>query len=364
MVKFLDLYQINERHRDEIESAIGRVLDSGWYILGGEAEKFENEFADFCGTKYAIGVANGLDALIISLKALGIGQGDEVIVPSNTYIATALAVTATGAIPIFVEPDVDTFNLDPVQVEAAITRKTKAIIPVHLYGRACEMDAIMKIAKKHHLKVVEDCAQAHGAWYKGNRVGSFGDCGSFSFYPGKNLGALGDGGMITTDDEEIALKIRAIRNYGSLIKYDHQYKGMNSRLDEIQAAILSAKLPFLDSDNKKRRNIASFYRKEIKNAAIALPKIDARVFRSHVWHLFVVRCESRDNLKKYLFEHGIETVIHYPVPPYRQQAYKEFHDLAFPVSDRLHREVLSIPISPVMTEESLEEVVSVINAYK
>jgi len=363
MIKFLDLHKINERYRDEIDEAIKRVLDSGWYLLGKEGEKFEKEFASFCGVKHAIGVANGLDALIISLKALGIGEGDEVIVPSNTYIATILAISANGATPILVEPDINTYNIDSKNIENAITSKTKAIMPVHLYGQACDMKSMMSIAKKYNLKVVEDCAQAHGAIYENQCVGSFGDCAGFSFYPGKNLGAMGDGGMVTTNDEEIAKKVRALRNYGSFVKYENLYKGMNSRLDEIQAGILSVKLSYLQSDNQKRRDIAKYYLENIKNPAIILPKVSMEEI-SHVWHLFVIRCEKRDELKKYLLDNEIETSIHYPIPPHKQNAYAEWKDLNFPISEKIHNEVLSLPVSPVMTNEEVEKVVKIINKYE
>lgn len=363
MLKFLDLHRINERYRDEIDAAIKGVIDSGWYLLGKEIEKFEKEFAHFCGVKYAIGVANGLDALIISLKALDIGEGDEVIVPSNTYIATVLAITANNAIPVLVEPDINTFNLDCDKIEAAITPKTKAIMPVHLYGRACDMTTILKIAKKYSLKVIEDSAQAHGAMHEGKRVGSFGDCSGFSFYPGKNLGAMGDGGAITTNDEFIAKKIQAIRNYGSLVKYEHLYKGMNSRLDEIQAGILSVKLSHLEQDNEKRRNVAKYYIENISNPLIILPGLGINDQESHVWHLFVIRTKDRDDLKKYLLDNDIETVIHYPTPPHKQKAYEEYGDLILPISEQIHREVLSLPISPIMTLEEIQKVVETINKY-
>ena len=300
---------------------------------------------------------------MISLKALGIGDGDEVIVPSNTYIATILAISANNATPILVEPTLDTYNIDPKKIEAAITEKTKAIMPVHLYGQACNMSEIMLIAKKHNLKVVEDCAQAHGAKFENKRVGSFGDCNGFSFYPGKNLGALGDGGMITTDNDEIANKVRAIRNYGSLIKYENLYKGMNSRLDEIQAAILSVKLAYLDNDNEKRREIAKYYLENIKNSAITLPNM-ASGQKSSVWHVFVIRCEKRDELKKYLLDNNVETVIHYPIPPHRQRAYQELNGMSCPISEKIHSEVLSLPISPVMTIDDAKYVVEAVNKYE
>ncbi len=362
-VKFLDLHKINDRYRKEIDAAMKRVLDSGWYILGREGEEFERRFAEYCGVKHALGVSNGLDALIISLKAVGISDGDEVLVPSNTYIASVLAVSSTGAKPVLVEPDIRTYTIDPKNIERAITPKTKAIIPVHLYGQSCDMSSIMEIARKNDLKVIEDCAQAHGSIYAQKRVGSFGDCNGFSFYPGKNLGALGDGGMVTTDDDMIAEKVRCLRNYGSLVKYENLYKGMNARLDELQAAILSVKLSELDKDNEKRRAVSRYYLSHIKNKSIALPHV-ASEEGSHVWHLFVIRCKKRDVLKKYLDENGIETVIHYPVPPHKQRAYAELNDLYFPVTEQIHREVLSLPISPVITEEEMRRVVDVINAYE
>lgn len=363
MVKFLNLKKINNTYKKEIDVAIGKVFNSGWYILGKEVGKFEESFAKFCGVNYAIGVANGLDALVISLRALGIGKGDEVIVPSNTYIATILAISANGAIPVLVEPDEKNLNIDPEKIEAAITSKTKAIMPVHLYGQACDMTRIMKIAKKHKLKIVEDCAQAHGARHNGKRVGTFGDCNGFSFYPGKNLGALGDGGIITTNDKKIADKVRALRNYGSAVKYENLFKGYNSRLDEIQAGILSVKLKHLDSDNNKRRKIAKYYLDNMKNPEIILPKVTDSKAESHVWHLFVVRCENRDELKKYLADNGIETIIHYPIAPHKQNAYAELKNLKLPISERIHKEVLSLPISPVMGINEAKYVVKIINNY-
>jgi dTDP-4-amino-4,6-dideoxygalactose transaminase len=363
IIKFLDLHKINERYRDEIGRAIKRVIDSGWYLHGKEVEKFEKEFARFCGVKYAVGVANGLDALIVSLRVLGIGKGDEVIVPANTYIATILAITANSATPVLVEPNINTYNIDPEKIEAAITSKTKAIMPVHLYGQACDMTVILEIAKKYNLKIIEDCAQAHGALHNKKRVGSFGDCNGFSFYPGKNLGALGDGGMVTTNNKAFAKKIRAIRNYGSFAKYKNLYKGINSRLDEIQAGILSVKLSHLKNDNEKRRNIAKYYLENIKNSAIILPKMKPDDPKSHVWHLFVIRCKTRNDLQKYLLDNGIETIIHYPIPPHKQEAYAEFNNLDLPISEQIHNEVLSLPISPVMTTGEMQKVVKIINKY-
>ncbi len=360
---FLDLKKINQRHRLEIDSAIKRVVDSGRYLLGQEVCDFEDEFARFCGVRFAIGVANGLDALTLSLEALNIGNGDEVIVPSNTYIATILAISANGATPILVEPDIDTYNIDPNLIEAAITPKTKMIMPVHLYGQVCEMDAISAIADRYGLKIVEDCAQAHGAEYSGRRVGSFGDCGGFSFYPGKNLGALGDGGMIVTNDADLDRKLRALRNYGSLQKYENIYKGTNSRLDEIQAAVLGVKLPYLLQDNDARRRIAKYYLKNIDHPEIVLPKARQDDDASHVWHVFVIRCRTRDALRVHLTDHGVETVIHYPIPPHKQRAYEEWATVSFPTSESIHKEVLSLPISPVMTIEDAARVVDVVNKY-
>ncbi|OOE00232.1 aminotransferase [Anoxybacillus kestanbolensis] len=364
MIPFLDLKKINLQYKKEIEAAMARVLESGWYILGKEVEKFEEEFAAYCGTKYAIGVANGLDALTLILKAYGIGEGDEVIVPANTYIATILAVSACGANPVLVEPDINSYNLDPNKIEEKITSKTKAIMVVHLYGQAANMDPINEVAKKYNLKVIEDAAQAHGAKYKGKRVGNLGDAAGFSFYPGKNLGALGDGGAITTNDSELATKLRALRNYGSHIKYENLYKGVNSRLDELQAAILRVKLPHLDEENEQRRKIAEYYLENIKNPKITLPIVENGDRESHVWHLFVIRTESREHLQKTLEEYGVQTLIHYPIPPHKQEAYSEWNHLSYPITEKIHNEVLSLPISPIITIEEVEKIIDVVNQYK
>ena len=361
MIKFLDLKKINNRYREEIDSRIKNILDKGWYLQGDENENFTKNFANFCGTKFAIGVANGLDALNLIIKAYGFGNGDEIIVPANTYIATILAISENGCIPILVEPDIKTYNINPDSIEEKITTKTKAIMVVHLYGQAVQMEKIWKIAKKYNLKIIEDSAQAHGAIYQENRTGNLGDASGFSFYPGKNLGCIGDGGAVTTNDEELFNKIKAIANYGSDRKYHHIYKGVNSRLDEIQAAVLDIKLKHLDSDNNKRREISKYYRENIKNSKIILP--DTYDEKSHVWHIFAVRTKNRDEFQKYLTEKGIQTIIHYPTPPHKQGAYKEWNNLSFPITEEIHNTILSLPISPVMTDSEIEKVVEVVNEY-
>lgn len=361
MIKFLDLKKINNRYREEIDSRIKNILDKGWYLQGDENENFTKNFANFCGTKFALGVANGLDALNLIIKAYGFGNGDEIIVPANTYIATILAISENGCIPILVEPDIKTYNINPDSIEEKITTKTKAIMVVHLYGQAVQMEKIWKIAKKYNLKIIEDSAQAHGAIYQENRTGNLGDASGFSFYPGKNLGCIGDGGAVTTNDEELFNKIKAIANYGSDRKYHHIYKGVNSRLDEIQAAVLDIKLKHLDSDNNKRREISKYYRENIKNSKIILP--DTYDEKSHVWHIFAVRTKNRDEFQKYLTEKGIQTIIHYPTPPHKQGAYKEWNNLSFPITEEIHNTILSLPISPVMTDSEIEKVVEVVNEY-
>lgn len=367
MIKFLDLKEINKRHRANLLLAFERVLDSGWYIMGNELSQFETEFKEYCGTKHAIGVANGLDALILIIRAykeLGIfNEGDEIIVPANTYIASILAISANNLKPILVEPNIGTYNIDPSLIEHAITDKTVAIMPVHLYGQLCDMDKIMNIAKVHNLKVIEDCAQAHGAKMKnGVPAGGLGDASGFSFYPGKNLGALGDAGAITTNDDELAIALKALLNYGSHIKYKNLFKGVNSRLDELQAALLSVKLKTLDEETEARRSIANRYITEIRNNKVVLPIVYGEQ-DSHVWHLFVVRTENRNHLQNYLEKNNIQTVIHYPIPPHKQEAYKELNDLIFPVSEKIHSEVMSLPISPVMTHDEVSLVIELINKY-
>ncbi len=351
MIKFLDLKQINKKYKDELQEAFDRVLDSGWYILGNEVESFEQEFADYCGVKHCIGVGNGLDALHLILRGYGIGEGDEVIVPSNTFIATWLAVSYAGATPVPVESDIRTYNINPSLIEEKITTKTRAVIPVHLYGQVCEMDKINNLGKKYGLKIIEDSAQAHGAIYKGRKAGNLGNAAGFSFYPGKNLGALGDGGAVTTNDDELAKKIRMLRNYGSQTKYYHEIKGFNSRLDELQAAFLRVKLKYLNEENQRRREIAQFYCEKINNPDIILPNSNnLSLFTSplslrHVWHQFVIRHPQRDKLQKYLKEHSIQTMIHYPVPPHKQIAFKEINATCFPNSEKIHREILSLPLN-------------------
>ena len=330
-------------------------------MQGEEDKKFEENFAKFVGAKYCIGCANGLDALNLIIRAYGFGIGDEIIVPANTYIASILAISENGCTPVLVEPSIDTRNIDPDLIEEKITSKTKAILIVHLYGQAVQMDKIWNLAKKYDLKIIEDSAQAHGAIYNGKKTGNLGDASGFSFYPGKNLGCMGDGGAVTTNDEELALKIRALGNYGSHKKYCNLYKGVNSRLDEIQAAILDVKLPHLDKDNQRRREISKFYRENIKNPAIILPKTYDEL--AHVWHVFAIRTKNRDNFQQYLKDNDIQTLIHYPTPPHKQQAYKEWNDLSYPITEEIHKTILSLPISPVMEDSEVEYVVKVVNAY-
>lgn len=362
MIKFLDLYKINERLRKEINGKITQVLDSGWYLLGEETENFEQNFAKYCGVKHCIGVANGLESLNLIIRGYGFAQGDEIIVPANTYIASILAISENGCTPILVEPDINTYNINPDLIEKKITSKTKAIMVVHLYGQAVQMQKIWALAQKYNLKIIEDSAQAHGAKYQNKRVGSLGDASGFSFYPGKNLGCVGDGGCVTTNDDELAQKIKALRNYGSHKKYHNVFIGMNSRLDEIQAGILDIKLKFLDEDNQKRKEIAKYYRKNIKNSSIILPNVYAE--DAHVWHLFVVRTKQRDNFQKYLLDNEIQTIIHYPIPPHKQECYKLWNNLSYPITEEIHKSVLSLPISPVMSDDEVKKVVEIINEYK
>lgn len=362
MIKFLDLFKINERVRSELDREIKDVLGSGWYILGKKCEKFERDFASFCGVKHAVGVANGLDALNLIVKAYGFSENDEIIVPANTYIASILAISQNGCKPVLVEPDVHTYNIDPQKIEEKITERTKAIMVVHLYGRVVQMDKIWELAKKYNLKIIEDSAQAHGAEYAGRRSGNLGDAAGFSFYPGKNLGALGDGGCVTTNDDDLAARIRALRNYGSHIKYYNLYKGTNSRLDELQAAILSVKLKYLDQDNEKRRQIAKYYIEHIQNPKIILPQL-ADDAGAHVWHLFVIRTDDRNGLQEYLKQSGIETLIHYPVPPHQQVCYKELASSVLPITEMIHHTCLSLPISPVMNPHEIRKVAETCNRF-
>ncbi len=363
-VPFVTFKPLEKELDKDLRNAFERVYDRSWYIEGVEDEAFEKAFAEYCDSKYCVGVGNGLDSLFLALKAMGIKEGDEVIVPSNTYIATALAVTYTGATPVFVEPDIRTFNIDPTKIEVAITDKTKAIMPVHLYGQACDMDPIMEVAKKYNLYVVEDCAQAHGAKYKGKVIGSFGDAAGFSFYPGKNLGALGDAGATVTNNEELAKKVRALGNYGSDYKYHHIYQGNNTRLDELQAAFLAAKLPHLNKVNAERRKIAQKYLDGINNPEIILPFVPE--YAEPVWHIFGVRCDRRDELEKFLNDVGISTNKHYPIPMHLQGCYADlgFKKGDYPIAEEISETELSIPMYYGMTDEEVQYVIDRMNEFK
>lgn len=362
-VPFVSFLPMEKELENDLKNAFNRVLTHSWYISGVENDNFEKAFADYCGAQFCIGVGNGLDALTLALKALGIGIGDEVIVPSNTFIATALAVTNVGANPVFVEPDIRTFNINPALIRAKLTKRTRAIMPVHLYGQACDMDPIMEIAKRHNLYVVEDCAQAHGATYKGQKVGTFGDISGFSFYPGKNLGALGDAGAVVTNNKELADKVRALGNYGSDYKYHHIYKGCNSRLDELQAAFLSVKLPHLDRMNEERRRIAAKYSEGIKNPKVILPFVANECVP--VWHIFGIRCAERDALEKHLNANGIGTNKHYPTPMHLQECYKEFGIIRgmFPIAEEISNTELSIPMYYGMLDDEVQFVIDMINEF-
>lgn len=384
MISFLDLKKINDQYADELKVATNRVIDSGWYLLGDELNNFEQHLAAYIGVKHAIGVANGLDALRLIFKAyieMGVMQeGDEVIVPANTYIASVLAISDNQLKPILVEPDETTYNLDISLIEKHITARTKAIMVVHLYGQVCWSEQLEALATKYNLKVIEDNAQAIGAEYAphptkenaphppkgGVKSGALGDAAGFSFYPGKNLGALGDAGAVTTNDDELAMMVRVLGNYGSTQKYVHDYQGLNSRMDELQAAILDVKLKYLDAENQHRREIAQYYYNNIKNNKLILPSFSP--FRglggSHVWHLFVIRCKERDSLQSYLTENGVQTLIHYPIAPHKQEAYKEFNEFTLPITEQLQQEVLSLPISAVMEKEEVEYIVKIINRWR
>ena len=401
MIKFLDLQKINAQYVDEIKEATNRVIDFGWYLLGNEVKTFETNYAKYIGTKHCIGVANGLDALRLILKAyieMGLmSEGDEVIVPANTYIASMLAISDNRLKPVLVEPNIDTYQMDDSLIEQAITPRTKAIMIVHLYGQNAYSEKIGELCKKHNLKLMEDNAQAVGAKFtptvpqpskEGTRVdkssspelsqkesslstinyqpstkrtGSLGDAAGHSFYPGKNLGCLGDGGAVTTDDDELAKVVRSLANYGSGEKYVFDYQGLNSRLDEIQAALLDVKLKYLDADNEKRREIGQYYIDNISHADITLPQMPD--WNAHVMHIFPVRTSRRDELQQYLADNGVQTLIHYPIPPHKQDAYKEWNDLSFPITEKIHREVLSLPLSPVMSKEEVEKVVFAVNSF-
>jgi dTDP-4-amino-4,6-dideoxygalactose transaminase len=362
-VIFLDLRETYLEIKDELDAATHRVMDSGWYILGREVQAFEEEFAAYCGVKHCVGVGNGLEALQLILRAYGVGAGDEVIVPSNTYIATWLAVSGAGATVVPVEPVERTFNLDPARIEAAITERTKAILPVHLYGQTAEMEAINEVARKHRLKVIEDAAQAHGATFNGKRAGALGDAAGWSFYPTKNLGAYGDAGAITTDDEALAHEVRLLRNYGAREKYYNDVKGVNSRLDEMQAALLRVRLRHLDEWNQRRERIAAIYSEALRDTELLLPLVAEGA--EAVWHLFVVRSRERDRLQQHLKAQAVQTLIHYPVPPHLQQAYAdlEIEAGAYPISEAIHREVLSLPMGPHLHESHAHRVVEALRAF-
>lgn len=366
MIKFLDLQKINLQHQDEIEAQLLEVFRSGWYLLGEKLSLFEKNLSSYIGASHAIGVANGLDALRLIIRAyieMGImNTGDEIIVPSNTYIASILAISDNGLVPVLVEPEINTYNIDISKIEEKISSKTKAILIVHLQGRVIFSDALKEISEKHALKIIEDNAQAIGAEWNGKKTGNLGDAAGFSFYPGKNLGALGDAGAVTTNDEELAKTIRALANYGSNQKYVNIYQGLNSRLDEIQAAVLNVKLKYIDAENNIRRQIAKRFINEIKNPSIILPENPDNE-NEHVWHVFVIRSDRRDALQTYLTEHGIQTLIHYPIPPHQQEAYKEWNSLSFPISEKIHNEVLSLPISPVMKEDEVAEIINALNNF-
>lgn len=367
MIKFLDLQKINLAHQQEIEEKLLQVFRSGWYLLGNEVKNFETNLATYIGAPNAIGVANGLDALRLIFRAyLELGQlkiGDEVIVPANTYIASILAITDNRLKPVFAEPEIGNYNLDISKVEALITPKTKAIMVVHLYGQVCWSEELDVLAKKHNLKIIEDNAQSIGAEWNGIKTGNLGDAAGFSFYPGKNLGALGDAGAVTCKDSLLAKTIRTVANYGSQEKYVNEFQGLNSRVDEIQAAVLDIKLKYIDAENDRRREIAEQYISGITNPKIILPNSPSES-NEHVWHLFVIRTEKRDELQKYLLENGVQTLIHYPIPPHKQKAYKYYNNLSFPITEKIHNQVLSLPISPVMDDNDINKVIALINAYE
>lgn len=365
MIPFLDLKAINAKYQPEIEAALLRVAQSGWYILGEEVKLFEEKYAQFCQSKYCVGVGNGLDAIkliLLAYKELGVMQdGDEVIVPANTYIATILAISQSGLTPILVEPDSRTYNIDPLKIEEKVNDKTKVILAVHLYGQVCQMDALTEIAKKHKLKLIDDGAQAHGALFLNQPVGSLCDATAFSFYPTKNLGALGDGGAVTTNDTALASTIRSLANYGTIYKYINRYKGINSRLDELQAAILLVKLKHLQTETSYRQDLASEYLSEITNNKIILPSVPN--LKEHAFHLFVIRCTDRYPLKQYLMANGVETQIHYPIPPHKQEAYKEWNNISFPITEQIHDHVLSLPLNIGLSKADIKAISSLVNKF-
>jgi dTDP-4-amino-4,6-dideoxygalactose transaminase len=371
LIKFLDLKKINHSFEPGLSFVIKKTIESGWYLLGKEVRAFEEEYAEYIGTKHCIGVANGLDALRLILRAykeMGVmKEGDEIIVPANTYIATILAIIDNRLTPVLVEPDIISYNIDPLRIEEKITERTKGVMIVHLYGQNAMHPEIKSIVDKFTLILIEDNAQAQGAFYGSSRTGSLGDASGHSFYPGKNLGVLGDAGAVTTNNDELAEVIRALANYGSKIKYENIYQGLNSRLDEIQAAVLRVKLKRLDANNQTRREIAQYYQEHITNPEIILPETRndkrATVDLSNVWHLFVIRTTQREKLQSFLTENGIQTLIHYPIPPHKQPAFKEWNNLSFPITEQIHNEVLSLPISPVMEMDEVKKVTQIINDY-
>lgn len=365
-IKFLDLQRLNASFEPELTQVVERVIRSGWYLQGTAVRDFEAAFSAYCGCRYTVTVGNGLDALKLILRAYrelkGWTDNDEVIVPANTFVATMLAVVEAGLKPVLCEPSLTDYLLDPDALDAALSPRTRAVMPVHLYGRLCDMERISSWANRHGLKVIEDAAQAHGAAYRGRRAGHLGDAAGFSFYPGKNLGALGDAGAVTTDDEDLARTVRMLANYGSATKYINEYKGVNSRMDEWQAAALSVKLPRLDADNERRRRIAARYLELVKHPQIVLP--DVGTWESHVFYVFAVRCARRDDLQRHLARYGVETLIHYPVPPHRQAAFREWNHLSLPVTEQIHQEILSIPISPLLTDEEVQQVADGLNRFE
>lgn len=365
MIKFLDLKGITDLYADEIKQAVDSVIDSGWYLQGNANKQFESDYAQYIGTNYCVGVANGLDALIWIYRAyieMGVMQpGDEVIVPANTYIASILAITENGLRPVLVEPDITTLEIDDKLIEQAITPRTKSILIVHLYGRCAYTEKIGELCRKYNLKLVEDNAQAHGCRYRGKRTGSIGDAAGHSFYPGKNLGAFGDGGAVTTNDEKLATCVRTLANYGSQKKYVFQYCGRNSRLDEIQAAILDVKLRHLDEDNSRRQHVAKYYYEHINNPLITMPTRLSD--ENNVYHIFPVLCPERDRLQQYLTENGIQTLIHYPIPPHKQECYKEWNAMSLPVTEQIHQQELSIPISQILSDDDIQQITSILNSF-
>jgi len=362
LVKFLDLTKVNQKYETEIKQAVGKVLDRGRYILGDECASFEKEFAEYIGAEYVIGVGNGLDALTLIINAFGFSKEDEIIVPANTFIACMLAVNLNSCIPVFVEPSINSYTINTKLIESKITTKTKAIMAVHLYGRVAEMDEIYQIANKYDLKIIEDCAHAHGAHYRNKKAGNLSDAAGFSFYPTKNLGAIGDGGAVVTNDEILATKIRALGNYGSLKAGEYIYTGRNSRLDEIQAAVLRVKLKYLDTDNMRRRQIARMYIDRISNPYIVLP--EALDNGSHVWHQFVIRSNDRDGLRQFLLEKGIETGIHYPKSPHKQKTYSMYNDLSLPITEKIHNEVISLPMNTALDNDEVDRIITATNSWK